>query len=270
MPELPEVETVARELRPHLIGRQITKATVYWPRSIACPSAEEFSKLVCGRRILNVARRGKYLLFPLADGWTLLIHLRMTGNLHVQPTEHPLNRHTRVILSLDDGYTLRFTDQRKFGRLWLTQTPEAIVGKLGPEPLDPSFTARDLATRLWGRRAPIKAVLLDQRCIAGLGNIYADEVLFAAGIDPRRPANSLTDTEVHRLHAAIRTILAEAIRAKGSTLRDYRPPTTGSGQFQAHLQVFRREGKPCPICGTPVQRVRLAQRSTFFCPHCQR
>ncbi len=270
MPELPEVETTARELRPHLIGRQITGAAVYWPRSIACPSPEGFLSLVRGRRILNVTRRGKYLVLPLTDGWTLLIHLRMTGNLRVQPVDRPVDPHTRVVLSLDDGRALHFTDQRKFGRLWLVQDPETVLGGLGPEPLDRSFTARDLAARLRGRRTPIKAALLDQHCIAGLGNIYADEVLFAARIDPRRPADSLTDGEIRRLHAAIRTILAEAIRARGSTLQNYRPPTAESGRFQERLQVFRRAEEPCPVCGTPVQRIRLAQRSTFFCPHCQR
>jgi len=270
VPELPEVETTARELRPHLIGRRITEAIIYWPGAIAHPSAEQFSELIRGRRILNVTRRGKYLLFPLSGDRTLLIHLRMTGGLSVESAHRPAGRHTRVVLLLDDAQALHFTDQRKFGRLWLVDDPETILGKLGPEPLDAAFTAQVLAERLRGHRAPIKAMLLDQRCIAGLGNIYADEALFAARIDPRRPAESLNESEIRRLHVAIRSVLAEAIRAKGSTLRDYRPPMAESGRFQERLQVFRRAGVPCPICGTPIARVRIAQRSTHFCPRCQR
>jgi formamidopyrimidine-DNA glycosylase len=270
VPELPEVETIARELRPHLVGRRIVGVIVHWPGAIAQPPAEAFSSAIQGQQIINTARRGKYLLLPLAGGDTLIIHPRMTGNLSVLPAHHPAERHTHVVLLLDDGQALHFNDERKFGRLWLVADPDTVVGKLGPEPLDGSFTPRDLAARLRDRPSPIKAVLMDQSCIAGIGNVYADEVLFAARIDPRRPANNLDHGEVLRLHAAIRTVLAEAIRAGGSTLRNYRPPMTGRGRFQEKLQVYHRAGEPCPVCGTPIARIRLAQRSAHFCPRCQR
>ncbi len=270
MPELPEVETIARELRPHLVGRRIQAARIEWPGAIAAPTPDVFQATIRNRQITNVSRRAKYLLLPLDSGETLLIHLRMTGNLEICPADAAPGQYTRVILYLDDGQALHFHDQRKFGRLWLLRDPTVLLGKLGPEPLDNAFTARDLAARLRDRRAPIKAVLLDQHCIAGLGNIYADEALFAARIDPRRPANSLDESEVRRLHSAIRSILAEAIRARGSTLRDYRPPDSERGRFQERFRVYHRADQPCPACGTPIVRIRLAQRSTHFCPNCQR
>ncbi len=270
MPELPEVETYARELRSYLVGRHIVEVVIRWPGVIAAPPAEMFPAVAREQQIVNVTRRGKYLLMPLASGDTLVVHLRMTGNLSVWPTQRPAEQHTHVVLLLDDGQALHFNDPRKFGRLWLVADLEEIVGKLGPEPLDGAFTPLNLAARLRDRTAPIKAVLLDQTCIAGIGNIYADEALFVARIDPRRPANSLDHGDVLRLHAAIRSVLAEAIRAGGSTLRNYRPPVTGRGRFQDEFQVVRRAGQPCPVCGTPIARIRLAQRSTHFCPQCQR
>jgi formamidopyrimidine-DNA glycosylase len=270
MPELPEVETYARELRSFLIGRRITEVAIYWPGAVAAPPAEIFASVAQGQQIVNVTRRGKYLLMPLAGGNTLAIHLRMTGNLSIRPAQYPIERHTHVVLRLDDGQALHFTDPRKFGRLWLVSDLEELVGKLGPEPLDGAFTPQELAARLQGRTAPVKVVLLDQTCIAGIGNIYADETLFVARIDPRRPANSLDHGDILRLHAAIRFVLAGAIRAGGSTLRDYRPPMTGQGRFQDEFQVVRRADQPCPVCGTPIARIRLAQRSTYFCPQCQR
>ncbi|MCS7220588.1 MAG: bifunctional DNA-formamidopyrimidine glycosylase/DNA-(apurinic or apyrimidinic site) lyase [Anaerolineae bacterium] len=270
MPELPEVEIYARELRAYLVGRRITDVAIWWPGAIVAPSAEVFPSAARGQQIINVTRRGKYLLMPLASGASLVIHLRMTGNLSVRPAHYPIERHTHVVLWLDDGQALHFNDPRKFGRLWLVDDAEELVGKLGPEPLDGAFTPQELAARLRGRTASIKAALLDQTCIAGIGNIYADEALFAARIDPRRPANSLDYGNVLRLHAAIRSVLAEAIRAGGSTLRNYRPPMTGQGHFQEKFQVVRRADQPCPACGTPIVRIRLAQRSTYFCPQCQR
>ncbi len=269
MPELPEVETIARELRPRLIGRRVEEVVVYWPRAIASPAPDRFQRALRGRRITNVARRAKYLLMPLDGGDVLLIHLRMTGSLRLRWGQHTAERHTRVALWLDDGWALHFDDPRKFGRLWLTPDPGAVLGDLGPEPLEPAFTPRGLADRLRHRRAPIKAVLLDQRCVAGLGNIYADEVLFVARIDPRRPAGELSESEIRRLHSAIREVLAEAIRAGGSTLRDYRAPVGGQGRFQDRWRVYHRAGQPCPRCGERLVCIRLAQRSTHFCPRCQ-
>jgi formamidopyrimidine-DNA glycosylase len=270
VPELPEVETVARELRPYLVGRRITEAAIHWPGVVESPAVEAFVAGIRGRQITNVTRRGKYLLLPLMGGDTLIIHLRMTGELSLWPTDQPAALHTHAVLILDDGHALHFNDPRKFGRFWLVGDADTVVGKLGPEPLDGGFTAEDLAARLQKRMASIKAVLLDQTCIAGLGNLYADEVLFAARIDPRRPAHSLDRGDVLRLHAAIRSVLAEAIRSGGSTLRNYRPPLSRRGRFQEQLRVFRRADEPCPVCGGPITRIRLAQRSTHFCPHCQR
>ncbi len=270
MPELPEVETYARELRPHLVGRRIRAVTIRWPGVVEQAAPADFAVALQGQQIINVARRGKYLLFPLQSGATLIVHLRMTGNLTVTSATDAADLHTHIVLELDDGRALHFNDPRKFGRFWLTADPQTVVGNLGPEPLDGAFTAQELAARVRKRAAPIKAVLLDQTVVAGLGNIYADEVLFAARIDPRRPANSLEHGEVLRLHAAIRSVLTEAIRASGSSLRDYRPPLTARGRFQEQFQVFRRTGEPCRRCGAPIERIRLAQRSTHFCPVCQR
>ncbi|GAB4518519.1 MAG: bifunctional DNA-formamidopyrimidine glycosylase/DNA-(apurinic or apyrimidinic site) lyase [Anaerolineae bacterium] len=269
MPELPEVETIARHLRPVLVDRSVVSVEVLWPRSIAKPTPDRFGRELTGARFDGVGRRGKYLILALADGRALLVHLRMTGRLLFYPEGGQLTSHTRVVIGLDGGASLHFVDQRKFGRLWLTHEPDSVLGRLGPEPLDPDFTPDELARRLLSRRTPIKAVLLDQRCVAGIGNIYADESLFLAGIDPRRPAWTLSHEEVAALHGAIRRVLSQAIGLRGSTLRDYRLPTDEQGDFQTKFHVFRRVGEPCPRCGRPIERVRIAQRSTHYCPSCQ-
>ncbi len=230
--------------------------------------------MLVDRHFHTFRRRGKYLLLGLDDGHTLIVHLRMTGDLRVCPREEatarPPDRHTHVVFRLDRGDELRFRDPRKFGRMWLVEDPDRVVGHLGPEPLDPRLRAEELARRLAGRRATIKALLLDQRILAGIGNIYADEALHRAGIDPRRPGGSLDADQVAALLQAIRTVLAEAIQARGSSLRDYTPPDGSAGTYQEQHRVFRRDGQPCPVCGTPIQRTVLVQRSTYFCPTCQR
>ncbi len=270
MPELPEVETIARELRHHLVGRRITAVDVRWPRTIARPAADELPALLVGQQIVGTARRGKYLLFPLAGGYTLLVHLRMTGQLHVVSADHELDRHTHLVLDLDDGQRLIFHDTRKFGRVYVVTQAEEVVNKLGPEPLDPDFTPQELNRRLTHRKAPVKSLLLDQHVVAGIGNIYADEILFAAAIDPRRPGCSLQLNEVARIHTVLRQVLAQAIFDRGSSLANYQRPGGGRGQNQERHRVFRRTGKPCPICGTPIVRIVLGQRATHFCPQCQR
>ncbi len=269
MPELPEVETYIRELAPQLQGRTVTGAQVFWPRTIAWPDPETFRRLIQGRRFVGFGRRGKHLIFHLDDGRSLIVHLRMTGELRVRPGDYVPDKHTHVILELDDGRRLVYRDQRKFGRFWLVEDPAQVVGKLGPEPLSDQFTPEALAQKLAGRKASIKALLLDQSVVAGVGNIYADEALFLAGIHPARPGGSLSPEEIQRLHQAIRTVLEQAIKARGSSLQSYAPPS-GQGSFQEQHRVFRRDGQACPRCGAPIQRIKLAQRSTHFCPRCQR
>ncbi len=270
MPELPEVETYIRELQPLLAGKTVQRVQVAWPRIIAAPTPESFAAKLPGRRFVAFARRGKYMLLGLDDGSTLVVHLRMTGALRLHPADAPEDKHTHVVFHLDTGERLHYRDPRKFGRLWLVEDVESVVGKLGPEPLGEAFQPDVLAGALAGRRAAIKAVLLDQRIVAGIGNIYADEALFAAGVDPRRPAGSLSREEIAALHRAIRDVLSQAIALRGSSMKDYAPPSGERGGFQEVHQVFRRTGAPCPRCGTLIQRTVIAQRSTHYCPGCQR
>jgi len=270
MPELPEVETIVNQLRPHLRGRRIETVWVGWERIVDRPSVPEFRQLLRGQTFAGALRRGKFLLFPLLDGDHLLIHLRMTGSLLLKtPGEEP-DRHTHAVLTLDDGQRLHYRDVRKFGRLYLVQDPEEVVGSLGPEPLAPEFGAAQLGERLAGRRAAIKSLLLDQRIVAGLGNIYVDEALFRSGIHPLRVGGSIRADELDALHLAVRNVLSEAIAHGGSTVQDYRSSWGESGRFQEQLRVFRRQGEACPRCGTVLERIRVGGRGTHFCPRCQR
>jgi formamidopyrimidine-DNA glycosylase len=271
MPELPEVETVVGELRPHLVGRRILGADVLWHRTIAMPDPVTFAARLHGTQITGLGRRGKYLLFTLDSGDVLIIHLRMTGRLEIVPGDSPVRTgpHVRARFDLSGGESLVFTDARKFGRIWLAREPEEVLGSLGPEPLDWQFDAARLAGQIRRRRVAIKALLLDQSVVAGIGNIYADEALFLAGIHPLRPGCSLTDGEIDRLRDAIRQVLQEAISQQGTTLRDYRPPYGLEGAYQHQLRVYQQTGRPCPRCGTTIERIRVTQRSTHFCPHCQ-
>lgn len=274
MPELPEVENTARDLKPLLVGRRIQAVQVFWPRTLADLSPEAFAAALAGRQIVNTDRRGKFLLLPLDDGQTLLLHLRMTGQLRLTGPNAPLDKHTHVVFDLDNGQQLRYSDTRKFGRFYLASDVRAVTGKLGPEPLSDAFSPIDLLDAIQGRRACIKALLLDQRIVAGVGNIYADEALFLAGIDPRRSGASLSLAECSRLHTSLRRVLAEAIREGGSTLGgsaliNYRRPIGVQGRYQERHRVYDRAGQPCLVCGTPIERVRLAQRSTHFCSNCQ-
>jgi formamidopyrimidine-DNA glycosylase len=271
MPELPEVETVVTELRPHLVGRRILAADVLWERTLAAPDLPAFAGRLVGRGITGLGRRGKHLLFSLDSGDTLIIHLRMTGRLEIVPGDSPVRAgpHARAWFDLSGGECLVFTDARKFGRIWLAEDPAEVLGALGPEPLNWDFDADRLAGRIRRRRVAVKALLLDQAVVAGIGNIYADEALFLAGIHPLRPGMSLSDGEIERLHAAIRQVLQEAISQQGTTLRDYRPPYGLEGAYQHQLRVYQQTGRPCPRCGAPIQRIRVTQRSTHFCPRCQ-
>lgn len=274
MPELPEVEIFVRELAPELAGRTIVTARVFWPRTVAAPTVEEFVARLAGLRFDRFDRRGKYMLLGLSGGSTLIVHLRMTGKLRVLPGDAPPDKHTHVVFDLDDGRSVHYTDPRKFGRIWLVDDPAQVVDRLGPEPLGEAFSPAALAARLAGRSASIKALLLDQHIVAGVGNIYADETLFRAKIHPARPGGSLTADEIVRLHEAVRFVLAKGIDLRGSSLGDsvlqnYLPPSGQPGSAQEDHQVFRRTGLPCLVCGTPIARIILAQRSTHFCPTCQ-
>jgi formamidopyrimidine-DNA glycosylase len=274
MPELPEVETYVRELEPLLAGRQVLAAQVLWPRTVASPSPEEFVARIAGQRFQSFGRRAKYMLLGLQNGDTLIVHLRMTGHLYVRDGAEAPDAHTHVLFDLDDGRRLHYQDPRKFGRMWLTAEPQHVLRKLGPEPLGEQFDVAALESKLAGRKASIKALLLDQSLAAGVGNIYADEALFRAAIHPARPGGSLTAEEIARLRTAVAAVLAEGIAAAGSSLgtsglQNYSRPGGQSGGFQDEHRVFRRTGKPCLTCGAPIERVVLGQRSTHFCPHCQ-
>lgn len=273
MPELPEVETVRRSLAGKVTGETIAEVQVLSQRAIRPLAPEVFASQLVGKTIVELGRRGKYLEFHLSDETTLIIHLRMTGRLILAGPAAPYDKHTAVVLTFESGRQLRFVDQRKFGVMEVVQDPgEASEGylMLGVEPLDPGFTVDYLAKVLHGRTGKIKSLLLDQRLIAGLGNIYADEALFRAGIHPQRSAGSLSDTEVLRLHRAVREVISEGIRYRGTTIRDYVDGYGTAGSFQERLQVYGREGEPCPNCGAALLRVKVAGRSSFHCPNCQR
>jgi formamidopyrimidine-DNA glycosylase len=274
MPELPEVQTVVDELDERLKGRRFTAgAEVLWPRTIGHPDVASFADCLANQAIAAVERRAKYILVRLDSGDLLVIHLRMTGNLHFATPDSPYHPHLRARLPLDDGTEMRFADTRKFGRLYLGSEDEltAVIplGRLGPEPLDAGFTVERLRERLAGRRGAIKPALLDQRVVAGLGNIYADEALFRAGIDPRRPADSLSDADLAALHAGIRAALTQALGNGGTSFRNYLNTWGRKGNNQEELLVFRRQGEGCPRCGQPLMRIVVGGRGTHICPACQ-
>ncbi len=273
MPELPEVETICRTLRKLVIGLSITEVQILWPAVVQNWQNSDFREVVTGRRIINIERRGKYLLFMLDRGWTLLSHLRMTGRWTYYAEKQEPERHTHLVFLLERG-ELHYSDVRKFGRIQLIPTDlclcSAPLTKLGPEPLRTDFTAEILQKRLAAKKTNLKAALLDQNVIAGLGNIYTDEALFRAGIAPARKACSLSSEENIKLYEAIREVLKAGIACQGTSLRDYRNADGQEGGFQAFLQVYGRGQKPCLQCGRILEKARLAGRTTVFCSHCQR
>jgi formamidopyrimidine-DNA glycosylase len=271
VPELPEVETIRRDLLSWLVGRRFTGVRVLpgAERIVQSLSPAEFARGIIGQRIEDVSRRGKYLLFHLSDGRWLIAHLRMTGALLHRPKGAPEDRYLQICFSMDDSSELRYTDLRKLGSMWLVEEPESIVGKLGPDVLK-GLTWQRLRRLTEGRSAAIKAVLMDQRALAGLGNIYSEEALFVAGIHPRRPGKSLAGGELRRLSKAIAEVLQEAMGHRGSSFRDYVDAEGRGGQHQWHVKVYRRTGEPCYNCGTPIERIKVSGRSTHFCPRCQR
>jgi formamidopyrimidine-DNA glycosylase len=281
MPELPEVETIRRDLAPRITGRRIVEAWVApnAPKLVQGEPAADFCRRIAGRAVRELGRRGKYLLIRLEGGpdgraLTWIVHLRMTGGLiHTLGGCESLtgeDRFLRARFKLDDGSELCYADLRKLGTMWLVEDESAVVGKLGPEPLSEGFTPEELRSRLAKRAAPVKAVLLDQAAVAGVGNIYADEALFEAGIRPAKQARRLSRAAVERLHAAVRNVLSEALADRGSSFRDYVDAEGEQGMHQLRVKVFRRTGEPCYVCGAAIKRVKVGGRSTHYCPKCQR
>jgi formamidopyrimidine-DNA glycosylase len=298
MPELPEVETVARDLHRWVAGAKIADAQVRWERTIRHPlPPDRFSAEIRGATIRRVDRRAKTVLLHLDDGRVMTVALRMTGALIVAAPGTPDDPYARVVFTLADGRQLRYRDVRKFGRIGLweggglrqrraggrrrggtsrlaeSRAPYRVGGvfaRHGPEPLAPSFSAARLAERLQGRSARLKTLLLDQSFIAGVGNIYADEALWRARLHPLRAADTLSGEEVRRLHRAVRSVLRQGIVNRGATFADYVGADGEPGDNAERLSVYRRTGEPCLRCGTPIERIVIGQRSTHFCPHCQR
>ncbi len=270
MPELPEVETVKNELLPYVVGRHITGVSLIWEGIVRQPSAGEFCSRIIGQEIIGIARRGKYLIVSLSDGDLLIIHLKMTGSLLIGQGSSELPKYTRAIIRLDKDTNIFFRDPRKFGLMRLVKDENSIINKLGPEPLEADFTPQVLAQRLAKRMASIKALLCDQGFIAGIGNMYADEALFAAKIHPLRSGESLSQEEVERLHSAIQRILWSAIGNKGASVDTYFRPdgTKGTAHFEFKV-AHGLGGKTCPNCGTPIERIVVRNRGTYFCPECQ-
>lgn len=272
MPELPEVETTRRGVAPHVVGRRIAALHVYDPR-LRWPVPLDLADHLVGGVVSAVDRRSKYLLFRLTNG-TLLVHLGMTGSLRVHHRPPVLARHDHVDLMFDDGSVVRYNDPRRFGAmLWVPQGMEAghpLLRDLGPEPFSQRFDARHFWDATRGRTAAIKLVLMDNRVVVGVGNIYANESLFRAGIRPATPAGRVSRERFSRLVTEVRSVLAEAISKGGSTLRDYVNASGEPGYFQLDYFVYGREGEPCRVCGAPIRHRRLGGRASYHCPRCQR
>jgi formamidopyrimidine-DNA glycosylase len=274
MPELPEVQTIVNDLNAAgLVGQTIEAAAVFWARTIAEPAAKTFCNRIRGRTIAAIRRRGKFIIFDFQKNGYLLMHLRMSGRLHLVTAEQPRKKHEHVLLNLDGGRQLRFHDTRKFGRLYLMSDADPILSRLGPEPLSSGFTRQKLVQRLKARKRLLKPLLLDQTFIAGLGNIYVDEALWESKIHPCRTAATLSETEIRALHRAIPLVLKRGLKNLGTSLgtgkTHFYSVAKHQGRNRDQLNVFRRTGKPCPRCGRAVERIIVGQRSTHICPQCQ-
>ena len=267
MPELPEVETIKQELEPWVVGQSFTKVTVPDARLVCGCSVTEVRRGLNGQKVRSLERRGKYLIFHLSNGKSLVMHLRMTGSLLLN--SKGVDRYARAIFHLSNGHRLVFNDRRRLGLMWLVDDAATVVCKLGPEPLDRKFTPHILWQRLSRHHIPIKAALLDQRIVAGIGNMYADEALFAARIHPLRKADDLSPREARTLHNNIRRILQAAIGSKGASVDTYIRPRGELGTAHFDFKVAHRGGQPCPVCGGTIERVPVRSRGTYFCPRCQ-
>ena len=274
MPELPEVETITNDLRPLVVGFRIEEVDLRFPSIVRYPEPEAFSRGLAGRRVKSLRRRGKYMLFELDSPALLVVHLGMTGQLLHLPPDAPFKPHTHAVFSLEGGAHLRYKDPRRFGRLLLGTEEELIrtrqLPRLGPEPLSAEFTATELGRRLKGRRAAVKVMLLDQAVVAGVGNIYADEAAFRAGVRPDKPAGKLGRVALSRLRDALQEVLRMGIRNRGSSIEDYVDVWGAKGRQQEELHAYGRGGQPCVQCGKPLALIRLGGRATVFCRHCQR
>ncbi len=272
MPELPEVETIRRTLTSVLIGQEIQGVEVLLEKAVK-PSSEQLIRALVGRKIVELRRRGKYLLLLLDDDSRVAFHLRMTGRLLFLPKLTPLEKHTTLVLNFTDDHSLRFVDPRKFGTvvLYWPSTPPEGLKKLGPEPLETekAVVVSSLTTAAARRKGPVKGLLLDQRVIAGLGNIYTDETLFLAGIRPTRSVREITAAEWEKIYQSILTVLELAIEHRGTSRRDYVDGRGEPGNHQCYLQVYDRKKKPCLVCGSEIQYTRVAGRGTHYCPACQ-
>jgi len=276
MPELPEVETIARALRQGgrngdpVVGKRIQSVHLYWEKSLAVPSPEIFKSLVLGQEIVGIDRRGKYLVIILSQA-NLLFHLRMSGDIRIEKIldkkklQGPTEKHDRLAIHFEDGVRMAFNDTRKFGRIWYVESIGEVVGHLGPEPFDPGLTHELFIKRLTTHKRQIKPLLLDQSFIAGMGNIYTDEALHRAGIHPRTISNCVSCGQSKSLLDSIREVLSEGIRQNGASIDwVYR-----GGGFQNNFRVYHRTGQPCPVCGTAIHKIVVGQRGTHFCPKCQ-
>ena len=267
MPELPEVETIRSELLTWVAGQSITQVIILDAKLVSGISVEELCHRLIGQTVESLGRRGKYLILHLADAQSLVMHLKMTGALLLSP--QATERYIRAIFHFSNDVQLMFRDPRRFGVIWLVADTESIVGKLGPEPLSKNFTPHVLAQRLRKHRIPIKAAIIDQSLIAGIGNMYADEALFAARIYPLKRTDTLSSEEIEALHRSIQEILRSAINNKGASVDTYVRPGGQLGTAHFDFNVAHRGGRLCPTCGTPIQRIPVRNRGSYFCPKCQ-
>ena len=271
VPELPEVETIRRDLEPLVVGRRITSVDID-PGTIQLlvgAPIETLRENLVGRAIESLGRRGKYLMFGLDDGRVFVVHLRMTGRLVWRPRTAPPEQWQRAVIEFDNGFDLRWADLRKFGTWRMHESAAEVIDKLGPEPIDAELTLKQFRERLANRTAPVKAVLLDQRRFAGLGNIYVDEALYEAGIRPDTPAGRVSPAAVKRLFASSRSVLERGIENRGASFKDYVDGQGEQGKQDMYVQVFRRTGQPCYRCGSTILRTVVGGRSTHYCPKCQ-